>query len=29
MKIAMGTDAGVMAHGTNLRELAICRVTLA
>ncbi|PAF17085.1 metal-dependent hydrolase family protein [Terribacillus saccharophilus] len=23
VKIAMGTDAGVMAHGTNLRELAL------
>src|SRR5699024_12196409 len=23
VKIAMGTDAGVMAHGTNLRELGI------
>ncbi len=23
MKIAMGTDAGVMPHGTNLRELGL------
>jgi imidazolonepropionase-like amidohydrolase len=23
VKIAMGTDAGVMAHGTNLRELGL------
>ena len=25
VKIAMGTDAGVMAHGTNLRELSLMR----
>lgn len=29
IKIAMGTDAGVMPHGTNLRELALmCKVGL-
>ncbi|MET3683309.1 imidazolonepropionase-like amidohydrolase [Alkalibacillus flavidus] len=27
VKIAMGTDAGVMKHGTNLRELALMRDT--